>query len=45
MNNIYVVTGGGSGIGAQVATSLVAQGSQVYILGRRKERCRRNLGD
>ena len=36
-NRIAVVTGGGTGIGLQIATGLAASGAKVYITGRRLE--------
>ena len=35
-DKIFIVTGGGSGIGAQIAKDLVEEGAIVYLFGRRE---------
>jgi meso-butanediol dehydrogenase/(S,S)-butanediol dehydrogenase/diacetyl reductase len=36
-NNMAIVTGGGTGIGAAIARLLAKEGAQVTIMGRRQE--------
>lgn len=38
LGRVVVVTGGGSGIGRQIAQELYSEGAQVHILGRNKEK-------
>ena len=40
-----LITGGGSGIGAFMAASLVRAGAQILLVGRRQDRLRAALGD
>ena len=41
IGKVVVVTGGGSGIGFQIAKDIYAEGATVYILGRNKEKLER----
>jgi NAD(P)-dependent dehydrogenase (short-subunit alcohol dehydrogenase family) len=44
IGKVVVVTGGGSGIGFQIAKDIYAEGATVYILGRNKEKLERAKG-